>query len=161
MWQMHELPTLCPLELRATLRVMLGELSYQRLEVGLVPAWEQRHAGHSIRAVFCRNPGWYRDLCAAFPRRRRRIRKERFADPRFKRADVAAVLQRLLSTGSRSYLAGPLLTVAARQRLANLELSFAVGSLCPVPVRDPAAWPYDILESCVDPCSRHRSPEVL
>lgn len=123
-------PTLCPLTLRAALRDMLDELNCQRLEVGLIPAPEQRHMGHAVRAVFQRNPDWYRDLCAAYPRQRR-IRKARYADPRFKREDVAAVLSRLLATGTRSYLAGPLLAVAAQRRLSDLE-------------RDPAAWPYDI-----------------
>jgi len=128
-------PTLCPLPLRATVRAMLAELNDMRLEVALVPAPDPRHCHHQVRAVFGRNPGWYRELCAAYPRFRR-IRKERFVDPRFKRADVAETLSRLLSTGSRSYLAGPLLAVAARQR--------------PAPACDPAAWPYDIPDTLND-----------
>ena len=134
--------TICPPELRPTLRAMLDELDYMHLQVDLIPAPEPQHQGHFVRAVFGRNPSWYRDLCAAFPRHRR-TRKERYVDPRFKREAVTTALQRLLSTGSRSYLAGPLLDEAHRQHTEAPVLP-AYNSGPGWIMRDPAAWPYDL-----------------
>ncbi|MHC1701778.1 MAG: hypothetical protein AB9900_12555 [Humidesulfovibrio sp.] len=111
-------PITAPHELRPALRLMLQDLECERLEVILVPAPERRvHRWQAVRAVFSRNPDWYRELAATF-QRTRRVRTARKSDPRFKRADVVDVLQRLLSGGTRSYLAWPLLAVAKGQRSA-------------------------------------------
>ena len=104
-------PIIASPELRQALRDMLEELDWRGLDVSLIPAPEQRHSTHFIRVVRDRNPGWYRDLCAAY-QRRRRVRAARFVDPLFKRDDVTGVIRRLLGGGSRSYLAGPLLDIA-------------------------------------------------
>ena len=104
-------PIISPPELRPVLREMLDEMAWKGLDVSLIPAPEQRHSTHFIRVVREHNPGWYRDLCAAY-QRRRRVRAARFVDPLFKRDDVTGVIRRLLGGGSRSYLAGPLLDIA-------------------------------------------------
>lgn len=104
-------PTIAPPELL----LMLQDLECERLEVILVPAPERRvHRWQAVRAVFSRNPAWYRELAATF-QRTRRVRTARKPDPRFKRDDVKDVLQRLLSGGTRSYLAWPLLCAAKAQ----------------------------------------------
>lgn len=108
-------PITAPHELRPALRLMLQDLECERLEVILVPAPERRvHRWQAVRAVFGRNPAWYRELAATF-QRTRRVRTARKSDPRFKRADVVDVIQRLLSSGTRSYLAWPLLCAAKAQ----------------------------------------------
>jgi hypothetical protein len=120
---MTSAPTIAPHELRPALLLMLQDLECERLEVILVPAPERRvHRWQAVRAVFGRNPAWYRELAATY-QRTRRVRTARKSDPRFKRADVVDVIQRLLSGGPRSYLAWPLLAVAARlhgEHLADL-----------------------------------------
>ncbi|MBU1229533.1 MAG: hypothetical protein KKA55_01750 [Proteobacteria bacterium] len=132
-------PVTAPPELRPALECMLDELAASGLDVGLVPAQEQRHPGHSVRMVLQRNPAWYRELAAA-NQRHRRVRAARFADPRFKRADVVDVLQRLLTTGSRSYLARPLLAVAEAGRSA-FE---ATNPWAAAPAHQPENFPYDL-----------------
>lgn len=108
---------------------MLRELDRQELHVGLVPAPEQRHCGHCVRVVWCRNPGWYRELCGFFPRNRRR-RGGRYTDSRVKRGDVREVIERLLDDrGSRSALA-PFLLATAAERIeqdAQAEVEAAFG----------------------------------
>lgn len=41
---------------------LLKELETQKLRIGTVPAPDQRHSNHKIRAVFETNPVWYSDL---------------------------------------------------------------------------------------------------
>ena len=101
----------CPADLRAAVEQMLLDLDLMSLEVGLIPASDQRHCGHCVRVVWCHNPGWYRELCAMFPRNRR-CRKPRFTDSRVKRGQVRQALYRLLADGTRSQLAWPLLGLA-------------------------------------------------
>jgi len=110
---------LCPDDLREAVRWMLQELDASNLLVGLIPAPEQRHCGHCVRVVWSHNPGWYRELCAMFPRRRRR-RHYRYTDSTVKRNDVRRVLLGLLGDGSSSQFAEPLLGVAKDVR-AGLE----------------------------------------
>lgn len=116
----------CPADLRESVRWMLQELDIMSLHVGLIPAPEQRHCGHCVRVVWCHNPGWYRDLCAMFPRRRHRRRRERYTDSTVKRADVRRVLQQLLVEGSRSQFAAPLLGFAKDVR-AGMETDLETG----------------------------------
>lgn len=116
----------CPANLREAVQWMLQELDIMSLHVGLIPAPEQRHCGHCVRVVWCHNPGWYRDLCAMFPRRRR-LRNYRYTDSTVKRADVRRVLQQLLAEGSRSQFAEPLLGFAKDVRAGmetGLETAF-------------------------------------
>jgi len=105
----------CPTDLRPAVEQMLLDLDLMSLEVGLVPAPEQRHCGHCVRAVWCRNPRWYRQLCEMFPRYRRH-RRDRYVDSKVKRADVRRVLLQLLREGARSQFAEPLLAFAAEMR---------------------------------------------
>jgi hypothetical protein len=45
---------------------MLYELESNYLEVVLIPARDQRHEGHYIRAVQYQNADWYRKFCAEY-----------------------------------------------------------------------------------------------
>ncbi len=111
---------LCPPELRPELELMLQELADFGLEVTLHPAPVQMHGMHFVRAVWCHNPDWYRDLCATY-QRRRRDRAARYTDPLFKRSDVVTTLRQLLAGGSRRYLAGPLLDIARDRTVVPME----------------------------------------
>lgn len=104
----------CPEPLRPALRQMLTELDFASLQVALVPAPEQRHAVHCVRMVVGHNPDWYRALCAMFPRgRRTRRNMQRYPDSRIKRADIRAVIERLLDgRGTASGFAPHLLSFA-------------------------------------------------
>lgn len=55
---------------------LLQELLSSRLEVVLIPAPEQRHSGHCVRAVQEANPEWYQKFCEIYPsnRKGRKIR---------------------------------------------------------------------------------------
>ena len=117
---MNKQSFVCPAELNEAVKWMLHELDSTALHVGLIPAPEQRHCGHCVRVVWTRNPGWYRDLLAMFPRRRRRRRGERYTDSTVKRAHVRRALLALLQDGSRSHLAEPLLGFAKDVR-ENME----------------------------------------
>lgn len=112
-----------PFKPRPALESMLEDLACARLEVGIVPAPERRtHRWQGVRMVFQHNPGWYRELAATY-QRSRRVRAASKSDPRFKRADVTRVIHCLLSGGTCSYLAGPLLSAAARihrEQLADI-----------------------------------------
>lgn len=119
---------LCPPELRAAVESMLHDLADCGLEVGLIPAPEQRHQGHYIRVVWSKNPSWYSDLCAMYPRRRRN-RAMRYTDSTVKRGHVENVLRRLLSCGSSSFLAEPLLSFAR-----EVERDLATDSAAYVPM---------------------------
>lgn len=101
----------CPDHLRETLAWMAEDLDQSRLEVTLVPAPDQRHCGHMVRVVAGHNPGWYRDLLSLFPRSRR-DRAHRFTDSTLNRRDVLAVIHRLLTSHTRSIVAGHLLAFA-------------------------------------------------
>ncbi len=125
-------PVTAPPELRSAVEIMLEQLRVERLEVGLVPAPEQQHMVHCVRAVLCANPSWYRELAATY-QRHRRARKDRYVDPVFKRADVERALRLLLTTGTRSWLAGPLLAAAsAVQQRESVAMA--------------AYWPFDLPE---------------
>ncbi|MBI5520244.1 MAG: hypothetical protein HY916_09305 [Desulfovibrio sp.] len=110
----------CPEPLRPALRQMLHELDFACLQVTLVPAPEQRHAGHYVRLVVGHNPGWYRELCSMFPRGRRPRRNlERYPDSRIKRGDIRAVIERLLDNrGTASGFAPHLLSFAREETQA-------------------------------------------
>ena len=77
--------------------IMLRQLEREGLEVSLVPAPEQKHSDHQIRAVENRNPSWYRDLCAAYPsnRTRTRQRKAKFTDSLIDRRLVIRALEQI------------------------------------------------------------------
>ncbi len=109
---MNSRPSLvCPRDLRPAVQWMLQELDYFVLEVGLIPAPDPQHYTHCVRAVWSRNPDWYRELCAMFPRNRRN-RKSHYTDSKVKRGDVRRALVQMLREGSRSYLAEYLLSFA-------------------------------------------------
>ena len=57
------------------------------------------------RVVVSRNPAWYRNLCAAFPKHRKRPRAKKHPDTRIVRRDVLRLLERV-SAGLpvRSYI---------------------------------------------------------
>ncbi len=104
--------TLCPQDLREAVEVMLQELDYMGLVVGLIPAPERTFSDwQCVRAVWGHNPGWYRELCAMYPRYRRN-RAARFTDSKVKRGRVGQVLRQMLGGGANSYLAEPLLAFA-------------------------------------------------
>jgi hypothetical protein len=105
------IPVVCPESLRETLSWMLVELDESGLRVELIPAPERRHEGHQVRVAVDRNPQWYRDLCAMFPRHRRR-RGDRYTDSTVKRADVRRCIELLLGRGTASQFAKPLLGLA-------------------------------------------------
>lgn len=102
----------CPKHLREALAWMRDELDLERLEVTLVPAPDQRHCGHMVRAVVGQNPEWYRDLLSMFPRSRRRGRDARYTDSTLNRKDVKSVIERLLTIGTRSQIATHLVDFA-------------------------------------------------
>lgn len=52
----------------------LQELLSQKLEVVLIPAPEQRHDGHCIRAVQEENPKWYQKFCSIYQSNRKGTR---------------------------------------------------------------------------------------
>lgn len=72
---------------------MLWELETNYLEVVLIPASEQRHSGHCIRAVQNANCGWYKDFCSLFPsgRKGRKIRT------RIKRRETVRALKKIIA----------------------------------------------------------------
>jgi hypothetical protein len=72
---------------------LLYELEQNSLDVVLAPSPEQRHAGHSIRAVQGRNPEWYRELCSRFQSSRNRLKKH--GDTKVKRRDIIRLLEQL------------------------------------------------------------------
>ena len=109
-------PLTCPDELREILSWMGAELDMAELRVELVPAPEPRHCGHQVRAVMERNPDWYRELLALFPRRRRRGRDPKYTDSYYNRRNVRDAITRLLDGGSRSQMAEPLLALAGEIR---------------------------------------------
>ena len=48
---------------------LLMDLASERLEVGLMPAPEPKHEGHSIRVAVSANPVWWSALYASHPRK--------------------------------------------------------------------------------------------
>jgi len=78
---------------------MRDELKASGLDVVLVDAPQQAHAGHKVRVVQGENPTWYRDLCAEYPVRRTRPRKNLRPDTLIRPREVLRSLQRLYSTG--------------------------------------------------------------
>lgn len=112
---------ICPPDLREAVEFMLQDLADSGLVVGLIPAPERTYSDwQCVRAVWGRNPGWYRELLAMFPRRRRN-RASRYTDSTVKRGHVVNVLRRMLDGGTTSFLAEPLLSFAREIKRSEAE----------------------------------------
>ena len=72
---------------------LLVELEGAHLEVVLIPASEQRHIGHCVRAVQEQNCDWYRQLCDEHQSSRRR--RSFKSDTRIKRQHTIRALERM------------------------------------------------------------------
>jgi hypothetical protein len=72
---------------------LLIELESSRLEVVLIPAPEQRHSCHSVRAVQESNAEWYQKMCKRHLRRRKRYSKP---DTLINRAHTIKALERVM-----------------------------------------------------------------
>ena len=72
---------------RMTARAMRYELQSRRLSVELAPSRiaEVAAAGGKIRVVTERNPRWYRDFCAVYPKARTRPRRRKKPDTMIRR----------------------------------------------------------------------------
>jgi len=88
-----------------------------RLTVELIPSQDDDCAlrGGMIRAIMDRNPEWYRELCARYPRESRRRANPR-PDTVIDRKRIVQALRGLLGTGTRSSYAGDLLAAARELR---------------------------------------------
>lgn len=109
-------PVTAPEHLRLPLRVMLAELTHERLEVALAGAPDPKHCGHRVRVVNGQNPEWYRELCSRYTVRRRNRRKrlgKKHHDTRIRRKRIIQALTTLSSgRGAKSWYADDLLRAA-------------------------------------------------
>lgn len=108
-----------PVELIHTLKVMLGQLNHERLEVGLAAAYEAKHSGHKIRTVQNENPWWYQKLCSRHTVSRSNGRKrlgKKHHDTKISRRRIIQALT-TLSSGkpARSIYAEELIELAVEQ----------------------------------------------
>ena len=86
-----------PDELIPFLKEMLGELKANKLEVILIPSQtDRRKSGCRTRAVNSRNPKWYRELCAKYPRHNADPQKIK-VQTQVRRKTILSVLKRLIS----------------------------------------------------------------
>jgi hypothetical protein len=98
------------------LELMQAEFEGSGLEVILVPlnpklrGWNE---GGCKRVAANRNCDWYRSLCKRHPSSR--TRNKRHHDTRIKRKNVASVLSRLLTVGTRSKYAPELIRLAQQR----------------------------------------------
>lgn len=90
--------------LTEALELMRYELESQCLSVELVPSSVGNPDFDKIRVVTSKNPNWYRELLAMYPRSRRK-RDERYTDSLVSRKEVFRVLDLLIqSKETKSYL---------------------------------------------------------
>lgn len=98
---------------------MLWELEEACFEVVLIPAQEQKHSGHCIRALQSGNPKWYTNFAAEYQSITGRGRKrKRVATTFIKKANTVSALSRLLRGKDAGIYAERLLEFTRRQ-LAN------------------------------------------
>jgi hypothetical protein len=95
---------------------MLWELEANYLEVVLIPAREQRHAGHCVRAVQYQNCEWYRKFCASYSSGRKGAKTR----TRIKRRETINALQAILNGQTSGVYVERLLEIIAdeNRRLA-------------------------------------------
>lgn len=74
---------------------MLEQLESNYLEVVLIPAAEQRHAGHSVRVVQYANCIWYRRFCAMYSSSRKDQNKK--GRTLIKRRETIAALNKMIA----------------------------------------------------------------
>lgn len=117
--------TYAPDHLRSALEGMLREMQERGLSVGLIPSsdFDTAMRGGCIRAVFDRNPIWFRGLLEIRPRlrslrpvgaRKKHLRAEKYVDSTIDRRHVLRALRGLLNGGTKSELADELLAIAAK-----------------------------------------------
>lgn len=80
-----------------TARMMRRELERRQLRVELAPSRvpEVAARGGMIRVVVERNPRWYRDFCAAYPKNRRRPRRKNKPDTKIRRGLTLRALREI------------------------------------------------------------------
>lgn len=90
-------------DIKLAAEIMLKQLDREALEVVLIPAPDQKHSGHHLRAVENQNPHWYRELCKEYPtnRTKPRQRKPKFTDSLIDRSSVIRAL-RAIAAGENS-----------------------------------------------------------
>lgn len=96
---------------------MLFELESNYLEVVLVPAREQRHSTHCIRAVQYENAAWYRKFCEQYPS----ARKGTKIRTRIKRRETIDALQKILNGVTSGIYVERLLDFIEAEEKENLE----------------------------------------
>lgn len=102
-----------PNRLREVVQIMLDDLLHQYPEVIVVPAPQPRHCGHGVRVVTERNPEWWSDFTACYPKNRKVPRKNGKPDTRIVRKRIVQVLSLWLERGwTSSIYAEHLLEVA-------------------------------------------------
>jgi hypothetical protein len=95
------------------LEQMRAEFEGNRLEVILVPCRTYSNIGGCIRVAASKNARWYRSFCAAHGSSR--LRRNNAPDTRIKRANIAALLDRLCAgLPSRSKYAPEIIRIAER-----------------------------------------------
>jgi len=115
----HPSNVVAPVELRQALKVMLGQMKHERLEVGLAVAPEGQHTNHKVRTVQNQNPWWYRELCSRHTKNRtsryKRYGKQHH-DTKIHRNRIVQALT-ILSSGkmAQSLYANELLAFAREQ----------------------------------------------
>lgn len=106
-------------ELSSALDEMAFEFSESYHEVILLPSRIESTAkdGGCIRVATNRNPKWYRDMCARFPKKRGRARKK----PRthIKKGEVLVTIQRLAQRGVSTSKYCPYILDEAKRRFEN------------------------------------------
>lgn len=105
---------------------MLNELVNNALVVVLLPAPEQRHTGHMVRAVEQQNANWYREFCADHEEYRAGYEKPKTI---IKRQDTINALYRVLD--------GDCVTVYAQRLLEHVRAAL------PHPMAQPAIQPQE------------------
>ena len=106
-------------ELSTVLDEMAFEFGESYHEVILLPSKIETCAndGGCIRVATNRNPKWYREMCARFPKKRGRARKK----PRthIKKEEVLVTIQRLAGRGVSTSKYCPYILDEARRRFEN------------------------------------------
>jgi hypothetical protein len=116
-----------PNRLREGIEILLSDMEEFQLVVEKVPAPEQRHSGHSVRAATSQNASWYRDFCDRHQKNRSKPHhgSEWKSDTKIVRKTFIETLERWLAQGwTLSPYAEELLDIAA-ERLAEEEERWA------------------------------------
>ncbi len=104
---------------------MLESLKDNKLEVILISAPIKMHHDHKIREITSQNPGWYKDLCAAYITNRLKIRKRKnkYSDTKIRRKQIYNVLKKLCGVGyTHSIYAEDLFEIARELKILNDRL---------------------------------------